>query len=102
MNKYIKQFIILLIVFLVILWLQKNDDKKKNKQRNDFYDQYKIPILVTSIVGLFLNMNYEKVLSSNNSFSFNNRLNVNPNASINKFLSSQTPYNQQIYLGSFD
>ena len=50
MNKYIKQFFILVIIFLTILWVQYNDDKKKNKVRKTYYDKIKIPLLATSIV----------------------------------------------------
>ena len=43
----IKNIIIFLVVFLLILWLQHNDDKKFNKvdQRISLYDKIKIPLV---------------------------------------------------------
>ena len=39
-----------------MLWFQNTDDIKNKKQRNTFYEKYKIPIFVASLVGLILNL----------------------------------------------
>jgi hypothetical protein len=127
MNKYIKQFLILVIIFLTILWVQTNDDKKKNKVRTTYYDKMKIPLLATSIVGLFLNCNIDKLFNNKSPKLLNNNSNnlinpssnlidgsnnsINPNASIYKIPISQTDNiynkyynqdNQDIYTSDFD
>lgn len=45
----------MIITFLIILWFQNNEDKKYNKTRVSIYDKYKLPLLVSSIIGLILN-----------------------------------------------
>jgi hypothetical protein len=56
MNLILKQFLIIGSAFLIILWFQYQDDKKHKRERKSFYDQYKFPILVSSIIGLVLNL----------------------------------------------
>lgn len=56
MNLILKQFLIIVSTFLVILWFQNRDDEKQKKVRTSNYDQYKFPVLVGSIVGLILNL----------------------------------------------
>jgi hypothetical protein len=48
----IKNIIIFLVIFLLILWLQHNDDKKFNKvdQRISLYDKIKIPLVSALLV----------------------------------------------------
>jgi len=55
MKLIIKQLIIVIIVFLVFLWFQNNDDKKHNRKRLTLFDKYKLPLLVSAIIGLILN-----------------------------------------------
>ena len=57
MNLYLKQFIIIIITFFLILWFQDCDDKKNNKERTSYHDKYKLPILVSALLGLILNFN---------------------------------------------
>jgi hypothetical protein len=56
MNLILKQFLIIGATFLIILWFQYQDDKKHKRVRKTFYEQYKFPILVSSIIGLVLNL----------------------------------------------
>jgi hypothetical protein len=42
------------------MWFQKCDDKRNNKIRKTFYEKYKLPLLVSSIVGLLLQANIRK------------------------------------------
>ena len=60
MNHIIKQLLIVIITFLTITWFQKCDDKKNNKIRKTLYEKYKLPLLVSSIVGLLLQANIRK------------------------------------------
>ena len=60
MNHIIKQLLIVIITFLIILWFQKCDDKRNNKIRKTLYEKYKLPLLVSSIVGLLLQANIRK------------------------------------------
>jgi len=55
MKLIVKQLIIMIIVFLVFLWFQNNDDKKQNRERLNIFDKYKLPLLVSAIIGLILN-----------------------------------------------
>ena len=57
MNNIIKQVIIIISCFLLILWFQEIDDKKSKRVRTSMFDKYKVPLIVSSIVGLFLNLN---------------------------------------------
>ncbi len=56
MDLILKQLIIIAGTFLIILWFQNVDDKKHNKTRDTFYEQYKFPILVSAIVGFVINI----------------------------------------------
>ena len=56
MNLILKQILIILTSFVIILWFQNVDDKKNNRERKTYYEKYKFPILVGSIVGLIINL----------------------------------------------
>ena len=62
----IKNIIIFLVVFFLIMWLQHNDDKKfdKTKNRTSLYDKIKIP-LVSAIFIILV-----KEIDLNNYFNF--------------------------------
>lgn len=64
MNNFIKQSLIIVFCFFLILWFQDLDDKKNKKTRDTLYDKYKIPILVCSIIGLLLTVNLNEDLIS--------------------------------------
>lgn len=55
MNLILKQILILGTAFFVILWFQNCEDKRNNKIRTTFHDTYKLPILVTALLGLIIN-----------------------------------------------
>jgi hypothetical protein len=50
--EIVKNIIIFLVVFLIIMWLQHNDDKKfnKSKERVLLYDKIKIPMVAAIFV----------------------------------------------------
>jgi uncharacterized membrane protein len=50
----LKYILIIIITFGIIYWFQTVDDKKRCKERKTNYDKIKLPLLVTSIVGLVL------------------------------------------------
>ncbi len=56
MNLILKQILIVGVCFLIILWFQNKEDVKNKRERTSFYDKYKFPLLVSSIVGLILNL----------------------------------------------
>ena len=56
MNLILKQFLIIGVAFLIILLFQRQDDKKYKRERKSLYDEYKFPILVSSFIGLILNL----------------------------------------------
>ena len=56
MDLILKQLIIIAGTFLVILWFQNVDDRKHNKTRDTFYEKYKVPILVSAIIGFVINI----------------------------------------------
>ena len=55
MKLIINQIIVVVITFLIILWFQNNDDTKNKRTRTTMYDKYKLPLLVSAIIGLILN-----------------------------------------------
>ena len=59
----IKNIIIFLVVFLLIMWLQHNDDLKTGKNRTDLYDKIKIPLVSSLLVALIKDINYEECLN---------------------------------------
>lgn len=64
MNYYIKQILLIGGSFLIILYFQYLDDKKNKKKRNNIYDIIKFPILVSSLIGLLLNINSLNICNS--------------------------------------
>jgi len=54
MNIIVFQLLIISSIFIFILWFQHIDDKKNNKIRTSIYDKYKLPILISSIIGLII------------------------------------------------
>jgi hypothetical protein len=50
----VKYGLILVITFGIVYWFQMVDDKKRCKERTNIYDKIKLPLLVSSIVGLVL------------------------------------------------
>ena len=59
----IKNIIIFLVVFLLIMWLQHNDDLKTGKKRTELYDQIKIPLVTSLLVILVNDIIYEECLN---------------------------------------
>ena len=54
----IKDLIIFLLIFIVVLWLQHNDDKKYNKPtRTALYDIIKMPLFVSLIILIVKDLN---------------------------------------------
>jgi hypothetical protein len=101
MKLILKQFLIIGSIFLIILWFQNVDDKKHNRIRKTFYDIYKFPLLVSSIIGFILNIptligfncenNQNKYDSLAKSFIHTNSLN-NKLSWFNKDISEQQIY----------
>jgi len=56
MNIIIKQLIICLIVFILFSYIQKYQDKINKVTYKNIYDEYKMPLFVSLVVGLILNI----------------------------------------------
>jgi hypothetical protein len=76
MNLYLKQFLIIGLTFLLILWFQDCDDKKTKKERKTFFDMYKLPALVSAVLGLILNFN--EIFSNNETIVEENIVVIKP------------------------
>jgi hypothetical protein len=61
----IKNIIIFLFVFLAILWLQHNDDLKYkiNRKKINSYDIIKLPLFVSCVVILLLEIDCSKYIN---------------------------------------
>jgi len=57
MKLIIKKIIVVVISFFIISWLQSKDDKRNNKIRKTYYEKFKFPLLVSSMIGFLLTMN---------------------------------------------
>lgn len=57
----VKNIIIFLVVFFMIMWLQHNDDKKFDKinKRISLYDKIKIPLICALFVVLITQINFD-------------------------------------------
>jgi hypothetical protein len=54
MNIIIIHFLIILTVFLLVTWLQHNENTKINYKHESIYKKYRLPLLISCIVGLVL------------------------------------------------
>lgn len=66
----LKNIIIFLVVFFIVLWLQHNDDRKFNKSvalQRPLYDKIKLPLIVSSLVILIKLIDYDELY---NNFNF--------------------------------
>ena len=71
--KYLKQILILVIIFLVIYWFQNVDNKnnlKDNENTKSIYFKIKLPLLVTSVCGILM-LGTNTLLSDNITFGNN-------------------------------
>jgi len=59
----LNDFLIICITFVLIYWFQLVDDDKRCKERTNIYDKIKLPLLVSSIVGLILFWDNDRILS---------------------------------------
>lgn len=60
----LNELIILVLTFGIIYWFQSVDDKKRCKKRVGIYENIKLPLLVTSGVGLILFWESDGLLAS--------------------------------------
>lgn len=59
----IKDLIIFLLIFIAVLWLQNNDDKKFNKpERTSLFDKIKLPLFISVCILLIKNLNTDNCL----------------------------------------
>ena len=61
----LENIIIFLAVFIIIMWLQHNDDLrfKNSKKRLSLYEMIKLPLFVSTLVLLLKNIIYQQCLN---------------------------------------
>jgi hypothetical protein len=57
----LKYFLIIIMTFNIIYWFQMVDNQKRCKGKINNYDKIKLPLLVSTIVGLVLLWNNESL-----------------------------------------
>lgn len=62
----LNEVLILIGVFGIIYWFQSVEDKKQNKVREGIYQNIKLPLLVSAIVGLVMFWNDLPVIQYSN------------------------------------
>lgn len=67
MNYIIKQLLIIICCFILMVMLQNYEDRKLDRKYETVYDEYKYPVLICALVGLCLNLDL-----SGNSICFTN------------------------------
>jgi hypothetical protein len=89
----IKDLIFFLLIFIAVLWLQNNDDKKFNKpERTALFDKIKLPLFIAVCILLIKNVN--------NIDDFINQTKLN--VEIPQPLNLQSPNFNDIILEQFD
>jgi hypothetical protein len=79
----IKDLIIFLLIFIVVLWLQHNDDKKFNKpERVSLFDKIKLPLVVALLILIIKDFNCK--ISEN----FETLFTMSENNDLNNFFSN--------------
>ena len=92
----IKDLIIFLLVFIAVLWLQNNDDKKFNKpDRTALFDKIKLPLFISVCILLIKNLN-----NDNNFLNFINQ--TKSNVGLIPPVNLQSPNFNDIILEQFD
>jgi len=59
----IKNIIIFLFCFLIVMWLQHNDDLKFNKKRTTLYEKIKIPLVSSLLIILIKEFDYNECVN---------------------------------------
>jgi hypothetical protein len=74
----IKDLIIFLLIFIIVMWLQNNDDKKFNKpKRESLYDMIKLPLFVSLIILIVKDLNCKIYDNFEALFIFEDNPNIN-------------------------
>lgn len=92
MNLLLKQVLIIGTIFTIILWFQQQDDKKTKRERNTFFDKYKLPLLVSSIIGLMINMSSFLNLSGEIQETLTEVTIITPIKNCNRFNDATKPF----------
>lgn len=89
----IKDLIIFLLIFIIVMWLQNNDDKKFDKpKRTSIYDIIKLPLFVSLIILIVKDLNckiydnFEAIFIFEDTPKINNLVNLGKvNSNINNY-----------------
>jgi uncharacterized membrane protein YciS (DUF1049 family) len=63
MNIIIIHFLIILTVFLLVVWLQHNENTRINYKHESIYQQYRLPLLISCIAGLVLTVDINLLIN---------------------------------------
>lgn len=64
MNVIIKELLIFIVIFILIVLLQRSNYNKNDiEEDKSIYNEYKYPLLFSSIVGLIIDLNLELFMS---------------------------------------
>jgi hypothetical protein len=98
----IKDLIIFLLIFIIIMWLQNNDDKKFNKpKRESLYDMVKLPLFVSLIILIVKDLNCKIYDNFEALFIFEDTPKINNIVNLGKVNSYNNGFND-IFIGPPD
>lgn len=70
-------YLIIIVVFFLVLWFQDIDDKKRCKKRDNIYQTVKLPLLISSVVGIIIFWNdNDNIVEIKNGSSINQNYDV--------------------------
>jgi len=102
----IKDLIIFLLIFIIVMWLQNNDDKKFNKpKRESLYDMIKLPLFVSLIILIVKDLNCKIYDNFEALFIFEDNPNINNLVNLGKVNSYTSNYDNgfnDIFIGPPD
>jgi hypothetical protein len=102
----IKDLIIFLLIFIIVMWLQNNDDKKFNKpKRESLYDMIKLPLFVSLIILIVKDLNCKIYDNFEALFIFEESPKINNLVNLEKFNNYTNKYDNgfnDIFIGPPD
>jgi hypothetical protein len=99
----IKDLIIFLLIFIIVMWLQNNDDKKFNKPKRDsLYDIVKLPLFVSLIILIVKDLNCKIYDNFEALFIFDTRLKINNLEKLNSYTNNYDNGFNDIFIGPPD
>lgn len=99
----IKDLIIFLLIFIIVMWLQNNDDKKFNKsKRESLYDIVKLPLFVSLIILIVKDLNCKIYDNFEALFIFDTSPKINNLEKLNSYTNNYDNGFNDIFIGPPD